>query len=76
MQRLDVPLDLFDPLDDLLLEDLLAPLNVALVRTTMSALQINCCPLHMRLGEHLNLIYISSGTGRPQLVELQRVVCH
>ena len=78
MKRLDVSLNLFDPLNDLLFEDLLPPLHIVLcsASTSMPALQIDCCTLDVRLGEHLDLVCISGRPGCSQLVELQSVLGH
>ena len=57
MQRLDVALDLFDSLDDLLLKNLLAMLDVAARVPTLvdllhePAFQVIGLPLHLRVRE-------------------------
>lgn len=78
MERFDIALDLLDPLDDLLFEDFLAPLEItgiffaAFVAATSiqtgASLQVYCCALDLRLGEHLDVVCISCRSGCAQLV--------
>ena len=83
MERFDIALDLLDPLDDLLFEDFLAPLEItgiffaAFVAATSiqtgASLQIYCCALDLRLGEHLDVVCISCRSGCAQLVKFHRL---